>query len=274
MAYQVIRNTLIYFSPTGATRQIAKSIAQGIAINPREFDLTLPADRSKRITLEEAEFLLLAFPVYGGRLPSMIPDLIGQLPKGKRPVAAVVVFGNVGYGDALLELYDLCVSRDFEIKAAAAFVGEHSYSKVLGENRPNDADKELARVFGVKIRQSLFSNQIIIRERISRKGKGFYLPRPEKLKLEFMLRPRSCEVCRICVHSCPVGAFKGGDPKKIDYKRCIACAACLKLCPHNARKFGDDQFLDDVAIMAANNNESKAPVTFLPPNLPENFFVR
>ncbi|MDR1166183.1 MAG: 4Fe-4S binding protein [Deltaproteobacteria bacterium] len=271
MAYQVIRNTLIYFSPTGTTRTIAKSVAQGVAINPREFDLTLPLEREKKIYLEEAEFLLLAFPVHGGRLPPMAREVVGALPRGRRPVAAVVVFGNVGYGDALLELYDLCLSRDFEVKAAGAFVGEHSYSHVLGENRPNEADRELARVFGVGIRQSLFCSWNIGREAVSRDALSPYRPYPNKIKLNFMIRPRSCEVCRICVHSCPVGAFVGGDPKKIDFEKCIGCAACVKLCPNKARKFVDDDFLDDIALMAANHNEAKNPVTFLPPNLPEYF---
>ncbi|MDR2611914.1 MAG: EFR1 family ferrodoxin [Deltaproteobacteria bacterium] len=269
MAHQVIRNALVYFSPTGATRTVAKSIAQGLAINPREFDQTLPADREKKIALEDAEFVLLAFPVYGGRLPPVAREIVSQLPKGKRPAAAVVVFGNVGPGDALAELYDLCVSRDFEVKAAGAFIGEHSYSSVLGRNRPDDADRERARVFGVGIRQTLFSNSVIHRETISKTPPATYRAYQPKQSLAFMLKPRSCEVCRFCIHSCPVGAFIGGDPKRIDLERCIGCAACIKLCPHKARKFEDDDFLDDVAIMVANHSEAKEPVLFLPPNLPE-----
>ncbi|MDR2340451.1 MAG: 4Fe-4S binding protein [Deltaproteobacteria bacterium] len=270
MAYQVIRNTLIYFSPTGTTRAIAKSIAQGLAINPREFDLTLPGQRGRQVLLDDAEFLLLAFPVYGGRLPVIARDFVASLPKGRRPVAAVVVYGNVGYGDALLELFDLCTGRDYEVKAAAAFVGEHSYSHVLGKNRPNHADKESARVFGVGIRQTLFGNWSVNRESLVRNRRNSsyrdYEPLP---KVGFSIRPRSCEVCRVCVHSCPTAAFMDGDPKKIDLSRCIVCAACIKLCPHKARTFADDDFLDDVAIMVANNSDAKTPTTFLPPNLPE-----
>ncbi|MDR3153262.1 MAG: 4Fe-4S binding protein [Deltaproteobacteria bacterium] len=269
MAHQVIRNALVYFSPTGGTRAVAKSVAQGLAINPREFDQTLPADREKKILLEDAEFVLLAFPVYGGRLPSLARDVIAQLPRGKRPAAAVVVYGNVGPGDALVELYDLCIGRDFEIKAAGAFVGEHSYSSVLGRNRPDDADRERARVFGVGIRQTLFGNSVIPREAIAKGPVQPYRVQEPRQALTFMLKPRSCEVCRLCIHSCPVGAFIGGDPKKIDLDKCIGCAACIKLCPHKARRFGDDDFLDEVALMVANHSDAKAPAVYLPPNLPE-----
>ncbi|MDR1039042.1 MAG: 4Fe-4S binding protein [Deltaproteobacteria bacterium] len=270
MAHQVIRNALVYFSPTGATRTVAKSIAQGLAINPREFDQTLPADREKKIALEDAEFILLAFPVYGGRLPPLAKDVFTQLPRGKRPAAAVVVFGNVGPGDALVELYDLCAARDFEIKAAGAFVGEHSYSSVLGRNRPDDADRERARVFGVGIRQTLFGNSVIHRDVVAKGPPSVeYRPQEPRQALSFMLKPRSCEACRLCIHSCPVGAFVGGDPKKIDLDKCIGCAACIKLCPHKARYFGDEDFMDDVAVMVANNSEAKQPQVYLPPNLPE-----
>jgi ferredoxin len=269
MAYQVIRNAMVYFSPTGSVRAIAKSIAQGVAINPREFDLTLPAGRDRKVTLEEAEFVLLAFPVYGGRLPILVRDIVATLPKGNRPVAAVVIYGNVSYGDALLELYDLCISRDFDVVAAAAFVGEHAYSHVLGRNRPNDADKEMARVFGVGIRQALFTDGNIGRELLARNAKTPYRPHQLPTNLNFALKPRSCEVCRICIHCCPVAAFVGGDPKKIDFNKCIGCGACIKLCPQKARKFMDDEFLDDVALMVANNSDTKNPVIYLPPNLPE-----
>jgi ferredoxin/flavodoxin len=269
MAHQVIRNTLIYFSPTGTTRAIAKSIAQGLAINPREFDLTLPKDRNKQLLLEDAEFVLLAFPVYGGRLPKLVRKFMGTLPKGNRPVAAVVVYGNVGPGDALVELYDLCLSREYEVKAAGAFVGEHSYSHVLGKNRPNHADKEAARVFGVGIRQTLFSNWVVPRDSLVRGRKKGYKNYEIPPNVNFVLRPRSCEICRVCVHSCPTNAFVDGDPKKIDLRKCIACAACIKLCPHKARIFADDDFLDEVALMVANNTEAKRPATFLPSDLPE-----
>ena len=269
MAYQVIRNAMVYFSPTGSVRAIARSIAQGVAINPREFDLTLPAGRAQRVTLEEAEFVLLAFPVYGGRLPILVKDIVAGLPRGNRPVAAVVTYGNLGYGDALLELYDLCVSRDYDVVAAAAFIGEHAYSHVLGKDRPNQADREKARVFGVGIRQSLFTDGNIGRDILSKNACTPYRPHNLPSNLSFMLKPRSCEACRICIQSCPTGAFIGGAPKRIDLAKCIGCGACIKLCPHKARKFTDDDFLDEIAIMVASNSDAKDPVIYLPPNLPE-----
>ncbi|MDR2350938.1 MAG: 4Fe-4S binding protein [Deltaproteobacteria bacterium] len=271
MAYEVIRNAMVYFSPTGSVRAIARSISQGVAINPREFDLTLPSVRERKVTLEDAEFVLLAFPVYGGRLPAIMRAYISQLPRGKRPVAAVVVYGNVGFGDALLELYDLCVSRDFDVVAAAAFIGEHAYSSVLGSKRPNEADKERARVFGVGIRQALFTDGNIVRSILS-KGSGATSKPPQlPSQITFMLRPRSCESCRNCVYSCPVSAFINNDPANIDYDKCIGCGACIKLCPHKARVYMDDDFLDDVAWMVANNQDPKQPAIYLPPNLPEYF---
>ena len=140
----------------------------------------------------------------------------------------------------------------------------------MGRSRPNSADKETARVFGVGVRQTLFTSWVVPRAALARGRKNSsyqeYQPRPQ---VSFALKPRSCEVCRVCVHSCPVAAFAGGDPKSIDLSRCIVCAACIKLCPHKARTFADDDFLDEVALMAANNTEAKRPSTFLPSNLPE-----
>jgi hypothetical protein len=49
---------------------------------------------------------------------------------------AVVVYGNRHYDDALIEWRDILESRNFKVFAAGAFIGEHSFSRILGKNRP------------------------------------------------------------------------------------------------------------------------------------------
>jgi ferredoxin len=264
MGRQVIQSASLYFSPTGGTRKIVKSVAHGLALRPRDFDLTLPSGRERGVALDRDELLLLAFPVYGGRLPRLVRDYFVKLPSGRRPAACVVVYGNRSYEDALLELFDLCVSKSYEVVGAAAFVGEHSYSKVMGKGRPDPADEEKARRFGLAVRQTLLGDgKLTERQFLGRAGRRPYRPYPEKLALA-PSTSRKCARCLLCVRNCPVGAFINGDPRTINLDKCILCAACIKLCPEGAKSFTDDEFTDDMAALAAANLERKEPVTFHP----------
>jgi flavodoxin len=161
MGRQVIQCVNVYFSPTGTTRRVVKGISKGLSIRPRDFDVTLPSARDKGVILERDELLVLASPVYGGRLPQIAKDFFNRLTPGKRPVVPVVVYGNRDYEDALLELFDLCVSKNYEVVAAAAFIGEHSYSHVMGKNRPDAADEETAFRFGLSVRQLLLTDNVL-----------------------------------------------------------------------------------------------------------------
>ncbi|MDR3203712.1 MAG: 4Fe-4S binding protein [Deltaproteobacteria bacterium] len=263
MGRQIILNTSLYFSPTGTTRRIVKSVSAGLAMRPREFDLTLPSVRDKGLSLERDEVLSLAFPVYHGRLPILVKDFLLKLPNGKRPVVAMVVYGNRAYGDSLLELFDLCRAKGYEVVAAAAFVGEHSYSHVMGKGRPDPADEERARCFGLAARQTLLGDAYLTDKALLAKAKRPYRPYPQRL--EFCpTTSRRCANCLTCVKLCPVGAFINGDPKNIDLERCILCAACVKFCPERAKSIGDDDFCDDMAALAAANLDRKEPQIFLP----------
>ncbi|MDR1545755.1 MAG: 4Fe-4S binding protein [Deltaproteobacteria bacterium] len=263
MGRQLVQSANVFFSPTGATRRVAKFISNGLALRPRDFDITLPAAREKSVPLERDEFLLLAFPVYGGRLPKLVREFFAALPGGRRPVAAVVVYGNRAYEDALLELYDLCRDKGYEVLAAAAFVGEHSYSHVMGQARPDAADEEQARFFGFSLRQALMGEGSLSEKFLLAKSRRPYRPYPPKLPF-VPVTSRRCAGCLTCVKHCPVGAFADGDPKRIDAEKCILCAACVKLCPEKAKSIEDDEFCDDMAALAAANLDRKEPVTFLP----------
>jgi ferredoxin len=264
MGRQVIQSANLFFSPTGGTRKIARSVSRGLALRPREWDLTLPDGRERTMALERDELLLLAFPVYGGRLPKLVRDFLVKLPQGRRPAACVVVYGNRSYEDALLELFDLCHAKGYEVVGAAAFVGEHSFSKVMGQGRPDPADEERARLFGLAVRQTLMGDgRLTERHFLGRASRKPYRPYPEMPPIS-PETTRRCAKCLTCVKVCPVGAFANGDPRAIDHERCILCAACVKFCPEGAKAFVDDDFTDAMASLASANLERKEPVTILP----------
>lgn len=59
----------------------------------------------------------------------------------------VVVYGNWDYVDALIELRDIAVKMGFKPIAAAAFIGEHSFStedSPIAYGRPDISDLNIA----------------------------------------------------------------------------------------------------------------------------------
>ena len=63
----------------------------------------------------------------------------------------MVLFGNRNFDDGLIELRDILENTGFHTVAAAAFVGEHSFSKTLAAGRPDADDMKEALAFAGKI---------------------------------------------------------------------------------------------------------------------------
>jgi ferredoxin len=227
-------------------------------------DVTLPSARAQNFILEREELLVIAFPVYGGRLPKLALDVFRALPSGRRPAVAVVVYGNRAYEDALLELFDQCVGKGYYLVGAAAFIGEHSYSHVMGQNRPDLADEEAARHFGLSIRHSLLGGDKVLSDQsLLANARRPY--RKYSTKRDIVPETsKKCVGCLVCVKNCPTAAFVDNNPRRVDREKCILCAACVKLCPERAKSFDDDEFTDDMAAMAAANLDRKEPVVYLP----------
>ena len=92
---------IYYFSPTGGTKKVSSIFAAALGRDVVWHDLG-----SKQTISEEpqGELTVVAAPVFGGRIPSIVRDKIKKLDgKGKKAVT-IAVYGNRAYEDALLEL--------------------------------------------------------------------------------------------------------------------------------------------------------------------------
>ena len=84
-----------------------------------------------------------------------LPYLKEKIKGGGALAVPIVLFGNRNFDDALAELRDILAGDGFYPLAAGAFVGEHSFSRVLGAGRPDAADfakaDELAALIAERI---------------------------------------------------------------------------------------------------------------------------
>jgi ferredoxin len=248
-SHMEIRNVCaVHFSPTGTTRKAVLAIAEGTGIPFKEVDLSLPeVRRNFRKSFAQDDLVIAGLPVYAGRLPLYLDDFFSGLTGKSSPAIAIVLYGNRDYNDALIELKMRIEERGFEVRSAAAFIGEHTLSPKIATGRPDANDLALARSFGRRSAMSINegrSGTLEIKGNYPFTWKGFDPGNPG----DFPPRPRlvtneACTQCKLCSGNCPWAAISADDSKIRDYSKCMFCYRCLKNCPSQAIEVTNEKFL-------------------------------
>ncbi len=267
----------IYFSPTGTTRAVVDGICRGLCFDQIQIiDITGRESRVKIADFFEKQLVVIAVPVYYGRVPEVIVPYLSKLAANHTPVVSVVVYGNRDFEDALLELHRISLGCGFVPVAGAAFVGEHSYSSrqlPIAQDRPDDDDIEKARQFGSAVRNKLNNTdtQDLLSE-LSIPGNTPY-KEPENLRMiqnaraYVALTPEidesKCNLCGQCAKACPTDAIPLEDPGQTDKRSCIICFACIKCCPEAARQMNEPLFQAAIENTHKTCQRRKKPEFFL-----------
>lgn len=231
---------LLYFSPTNTTSQIVKEIARGIGELAKEYNLTLPVNRQDEITFGSNDVVIVGMPVYAGRVPEILTDYFAKVKGNNTKAIFVVVYGNRHYDDALLELKDIFEAQGFIGVAAAAFIGEHSYTSQVGTGRPDTDDVKNAKNFGLEIKDKLSNKDSEVPVLVV---KGQF-PYKEKVVRPVMapITNDNCIRCGICAKYCPMATIDFNNYKDIDATKCIRCCSCIRRCPVGAKSMNHEMF--------------------------------
>jgi ferredoxin/flavodoxin len=261
------RVTLIYFSPTGTTRAVLASIAQGLGgPEVRHLDLTAPAAETRALPELGADLVLLGVPVYAGRVPETAVHRLRRLAGQGAPTLLVVVYGNRAFEDALLELSDIARERGFVPVAGGAFLGEHSYStptRPIAAGRPDGADLARAQAFGQTVRAKLeAAPDLVTMAPLQLPGNRPYRQGMSPSEVAPETQARLCTRCGDCARVCPVGAITVDEVVVTDGMACILCCACVKGCPTGARAMEDPGIRRAAHWLATETNARKEPETF------------
>lgn len=259
---------LVYFSPTGTTRTIAEEISKGFeAEQVQHIECTLPQSRTKPLPAFQDELVILAAPVYAGRVAKIAADYFAAFTTHNTPAALAVVYGNRAYEDALRELHDIALNSGFTPIAAGAFIGEHSYSteqKPIAHDRPDREDKQIAAAFGARIREKLQQTEdMSVGETLSIPGNIPYRERGGLPPMAPVTDASRCTLCGKCAQACPVEAISRENLTASDKQLCIHCCACIKICPVRARSMQHEMLQNLVNRLYTTCQARKEPELFL-----------
>lgn len=253
------RLDVIYFSATATTRRCVEAVAEAMSA-PVDRRLNL-ADRSASAAIEcgGSDAVLVAAPVYGGRLPALFVEQIRQLRGNATPAVAMVVYGNRDYDDALLELTDILRENGFRVVAAGAFIGQHSIFPKAGMSRPDADDFARLTAFGALCRGALAREDV---PELNIKGN-----RPYKEYGGVPVHPEGdkdrCTACGVCSELCPADAIDPATPWVTVAGKCISCGRCIVSCPSDARRYKGLKYKAIGAAFTALFSKRREPETFV-----------
>ena len=246
----------VYFSATGTTKTVlermARRAADALQVPHRTVDFTLPESRNSHTVFQPDELVLFGVPVYAGRIPNVLLPFVKSGFSGQRtPTVPIVLYGNRNYDDALIELRDVLQDNGFCTIAAGAFIGEHSFSRILAAGRPDAEDLCITDQLTDTVVERVKTMAEPPEEPIPVRGcspiRPYYTPRDRAGNPVNILKVKpktseDCVLCGTCAAVCPMGSIRPEAPAEVA-GICIKCGACVKSCPAGAKYYDDERYL-------------------------------
>lgn len=235
-----MKTEIIYFSATGTTKAIVEAISQGLTGDVHFRDITLSKNRKDTIIINN-DLTIIAAPVYGERIPKFLYDFFKHIKGNGKPLVALAVYGNIGFGISLEQFKDLAEINNSKLIAAGAFIGQHTYSSdtsLIAQGRPDQNDLVQAHLFGKSIQRKINTSNLTTIDLPKSKIPKFITKFPELgtriLIKQPQIKKSICTACGACASVCPMNAIDI-TTLKIDDKKCLRCYACVTICPQSAR---------------------------------------
>lgn len=253
---------LIYFSPTRTTQKIIDAIVKGFAPDrTNRYNLTYSFEETEQRFVDGVA--IIGAPVYAGRIPKDFLERMANYRANNVPTVLIALYGNREFEDALVELRDVSSAQGFNVIAAGAFIGEHSYSTPKGPiaaGRPNVDDLNMAVLFGQQIAEKIKRNDFSTPEI---DGNVPYKERVEFGGVAPETEAEICTLCGRCAEVCPVHIVSVSHSVTTQAESCIMCSACVKICEVEARHFNHPVIEERRGLLIKNCSAPKVPQVFL-----------
>ena len=223
---------LIYFSPTGGTQRVVRTLGKCWETKPQEIDLSDTKKDFGTYHLSGDTFCIIGVPSFGGRVPAAALERITKIRADRSPALITAAYGNRDYEDTLLELKECAEKAGFCVTAAVAAVTEHSIVREYGTGRPDKNDRRQLAEFGKTVRERILKSDSLTEAGV--KGSS-----PYRKYSGVPLKPKAgkgCTQCGLCAKemSC-VGDTCGQLPENRQGNMYFLYAMCSDLSAESSK---------------------------------------
>lgn len=232
----------IYFSGTGNTRHCIETLLQGL---DAKADCIPIEHQAAAQAVAEADFIVLAYPIYFSNLPKIVRDFLENDRSafaGKKVflLATMGLFSGDGAGCAarLLKKHGAEIVGGLHIKMPDCIGDEKLLKKTKEENRllVRQAEEKIEKAaLALKNGQApqeglsfLCHMAGLFGQRLWFYGKTAHYS--HKLKIN----PEKCVGCGVCAKLCPMGNLSVEAQLAVPRGQCTMCYRCISHCPHQA----------------------------------------
>ncbi len=242
------KDTIIYFSGTGNSLQVAKDI------NSELIDFKL-CNVSSIIMEEkikvEGKIFGIVFPVFYARLPLILEKVLQKLEINKDTYVFAIATHGGAPAEVLTKLRKILKSKDIVLNSGFLMhmpgnnIFSYGASSVKKQNKIFQMEKKKVKKIVHIIRErknyKCELSKIIIDIIIDR----VFIKTTDKIVKYLNIRDKyfwvnnNCNRCRICERICPVNNIQINTDKPIWKHNCEQCAACIQYCPREAIQWGE-----------------------------------
>lgn len=235
-----------YFSGTGNTQYIVKKLCEHLKtnFNVTATDVTVATDFAR--LLREAEYILIAFPIYGSAPPEPIVKFVYKNAEkwtGKKIIVAVTQYmfsgdGAASIGRSLKKLGgNVCFAEHFNMPNN---LSDLDFFKI------RNGDELKKRIAKADERVKKFADRIKNNATFRRgfnpisHAIGYYCQRKwwrkgeNEKKSKLIIDITKCIGCGLCTKNCPVHNLKISEEKAVANNECALCYRCVNNCPKKA----------------------------------------
>ena len=241
------RVAILYFSQTGNTERVARSIADGLTLSGAQADI-LDLLKTDPAGLARYDLVGVGTPVFYFREPVIVERFIRSIPRAKNGHAFIFLTSGGHPGNTFFHMRKSLAGRGFLVVDAFSCNGYDTYPPFKNTGRyighPDDAELDAARAFGAGILErsrSVAAGRAelipVFKRRWDRFGRLALVFRSRLLALLILPRKKllagKCTQCGLCARHCPANAI-ALSPGPVFRRGCIDCYMCERVCPVEA----------------------------------------
>ncbi|AIO18842.1 hypothetical protein KQ51_00963 [Candidatus Izimaplasma bacterium HR1] len=230
--------TLLYFSPTGNTKHLAKQLGENLKIDETYI---LPLEFAKPEDLKTNDTLILMFSIQGFNAPRTVKRFIKNLPEGLYKKVHIIAVGcnTLWLNDAVsIDIKKILHSKNYVVGLDEVLAMPLTFVMSF----PDAAGRKLVKESEDKINDisSIISKNHSSNRKVKFKSKAVNLigkledPAARLFGLE-LHATKACNSCSICWNRCPENNIK---PNKYNIPKfglkCEMCMRCITECPQKA----------------------------------------